>query len=148
MSMLPYPFFRPLPHWVVTDSFPAFYDSESMTAIGQTARLYGAMQGLIDSYNEYIDEVNEIIKEFQDGIIGDWENFKNCLIKIQNDYIETIDTKINMQDDKIADAIGYMKSNIERTTETVINEAIAAGKLRVAVNYDPETENLDIIVSE
>lgn len=48
---------KKLPHWVVNDNRPAFYDTESATAIEQTAKLYGAM-------SEVIDEVNKKIEEF------------------------------------------------------------------------------------
>ena len=90
-----------LPHWVLTDPQPAFYDCESATAVQQTAKIYAKIQELITLYNEFTKEVNRYITEFEDGIIKDFNCFQNCVIKTMNDYIETIDMKINLQDNKI-----------------------------------------------
>ena len=55
---------KKLPHWCITDIFPAFYDFESLTSIEQTARLYAAMQGIIEGCNKYSEELNKTIEEF------------------------------------------------------------------------------------
>lgn len=52
-----------MPNWCVTDKQPAFYDTESATAIEQTARVYGKMEELIDSYNTLETETHEHIEE-------------------------------------------------------------------------------------
>lgn len=160
---------RPLPHWVLTNLQSAFYDSESGTVLQQMARVYSKIEELINTYNEFVREVNRYIQEFEDGIIHDFECFKNCIIKTMNDYIETIDIKINLQDLKIseaierqdntiaekfieqdnviADAINYMKNNIVETATTIINQAIENGDLQVAITYNQETEELNILVT-
>ena len=33
-----------LPKWILTNKFPAFHDTESLTAIEQTARVYGKIR--------------------------------------------------------------------------------------------------------
>lgn len=138
---------RPLPFWVLTDLQPAFYDSESGTVLQQLSRMYPKIQEIIDGYNNFVREVNRYINEFETGIIKDFECFKNCIIKTMNDYIETIDTKINMQDMDIQNAIDYMKTNIVETTNNVINEAIQNGDLNIAIEYDSPNEALNIIVT-
>lgn len=138
---------RPLPYWVLTDLQPAFYDSESGTILQQMSRVYAKLQEILDGYNNFVKEVNTYITEFEDGIINDFECFKNCIIKTMNDYITSIDMKIGLQDDKINDAINYMKDNIVATTTSVINQAIANGDLNVGVEYDAPTEALSIIVT-
>ena len=45
-----------LPKWVLTNKLPAFYDMESGTAIEQTAKIYGAMQGMIKDYEKFAEE--------------------------------------------------------------------------------------------
>ena len=50
---------RHLPHWVLTDLQPAFYDLESVTSVEETARLYAKMQELITLYNEFTDRINK-----------------------------------------------------------------------------------------
>lgn len=161
---------RPLPHWVLTNLQSAFYDSESGTILQQMARVYSKIEELINIYNEFACEINRYIKEFEDGIIEDFECFKNCIIKTMNDYIESIDTKISLQDLKIseaierqdstiaekfieqdnviAEAINYMKDNIVETTTTIINQAIENGDIKVSINYNTDTEELTITVTE
>lgn len=160
---------KPLPFWVLTDLQPAFYDSESGTVLQQMSRVYAKLQEILKGYNDFVKEVNTYITEFEDGIISDFECFKNCIIKTMEDYIESIDMKINIQDTTIAEAIenqnklisdkfdeqdevienaiNYMKDNIIATTTTIINEAIQNGTLNVGVTYDGTTEALNIIVT-
>lgn len=160
---------RPLPFWVLTDLQSAFYDSESGTVLQQMSRVYAKVQELLDAYNNFVKEINTYISEFEDGIIKDFECFKNCVIQTMNDYIQTIDTKINLQDlnienkfevqneliqakfteqdSKIDEAIEYMKDNIIATTTTIINEAIQNGDLNIGVTYDAPTEALSIVVT-
>ena len=102
-----------LPNWCVANGQPAFYDTESATAIQMTARLYKKMQELIEQYNEFTCEINNLIEEFEQGIIHDFCEFKHCVIDLMNKYIETIDTKINLQDLKIDEAIQRQDATIE-----------------------------------
>ena len=138
---------RPLPFWVLTDLQPAFYDSESGTVLQQLSRMYPKIQEVIDRYNDFVREINRYIDEFENGIIADFECFKNCIIKTMNDYIESIDTKINLQDMDIQNAINYMKDNIVATTTNVINQAIENGSLNVGFEYNPTDESLNFIVT-
>ena len=80
------------------------------------------------------------------------------IIKTMDDYIESIDTKLSVQDtlitDKfreqdevIANAIDYMKNNIVATATSVINQAIENGDLNFGFEYDPTNESLDFIVT-
>lgn len=159
---------RPLPNWVLTNLQSAFYDSESGTVLQQISRIYPKIEELINIYNDFVCEVNRYIEEFEDGIIKDFECFKNCIIKTVNDYIETIDTKINLQDLKISeaierqdqaiadkfqsqdaiieDAINYMKTNLIQTLSNLFNEALQNGNIRanLVTNYDSETESLTL----
>ena len=137
-------YIKHLPHWVLTDLQPAFYDVESGTSLQQTAKMYGKVQELIDLYNEFVTKVNKYIKDFEDGIIEDFEEFRNCIIKVMNDYIETIDTKINLQDTKINDAIEYMKDNIVSTATDLFNQSLQNGDIlaNLNINYNSDTEEL------
>lgn len=143
---------RHLPHWVLTDTLPAFYDCESATAIQQTAKLYGKIQELITIYNDFVRDVNRYITEFEDGIIKDFNCFQNCVIKTMNDYIESIDTKIELQDNKIQEAIDYMKNNLVSTVTTLFNQAVQNGDIRATLleTYDSDNESLvfSIVASE
>ena len=141
-----------LPHWVLTDTLPAFYDCESATAIQQTAKLYGKIQELITIYNDFVRDVNRYITEFEDGIIKDFNCFQNCVIKTMNDYIQSIDTKIELQDNNIQEAIDYMKNNLVSTITTLFNQAIQSGDITATLleTYDSDDESLvlSILASE
>ena len=113
-----------LPHWVLTDLQPAFYDCESATAVQQTAKIYAKMQELISLYNEFTNQVNQYITEFEDGIIKDFNCFQNCVIKTMNDYIESIDMKIELQDNNIQEAIDYMKNNLVSTVTNTLASGV------------------------
>ena len=141
-----------LPHWVLTDPQPAFYDCESATAVQQTAKIYAKIQELITLYNEFTKEVNRYITEFEDGIIKDFNCFQNCIIKTMNDYIASIDTKIELQDNTIQEAIDYMKNNLVSTVTTLFNQAVQNGDITATLveTYDSDDESLvfSIVASE
>ena len=141
-----------LPHWVLTDPQPAFYDCESATAVQQTAKVYAKIQELITLYNEFTNEVNRYITEFEDGIIKDFNCFQNCVIKTMNDYISSIDMKIELQDNNIEEAIKYMKDNLVSTVTTLFNQAVQNGDITATLveTYDSNNESLvfSIVASE
>ena len=162
---------KPLPHWCLTDLQPAFYDTESGSAIQMIARIYPKIEELVVNYNSFVDEINRYINEFETGMIADFDCFKNCIIKTMNEYIETIDTKINLQDTRIgeaierqdksiadkfaeqdeiiADAVAYMKENIIATTQSVFREAIANGDVlaELHLEYDATTEAITLSIN-
>ena len=145
-------YLKHLPHWVLTDTLPAFYDCESATAVQQTAKIYAKIQELITLYNEFTNEVNRYITDFENGIIKDFNCFQNCIIKTMNDYIATIDMKINLQDTKIEDAVNYMKNNLVSTVTTLFNQAVQNGDITATLyeDYDSDDESLvlSIVASE
>lgn len=162
---------KPLPHWCLTDLQPAFYDTESGTALQMIARIYPKIQELITNYNSFVDEINRYVDEFESGIISDFDCFKNCIIKTMNEYIKTIDTKISLQDNKIvnaierqdqsiadkfaeqdeiiADAVNYMKNNIVAIATTLFQQALADGTINAElyVDYDATTEAITFSIN-
>lgn len=93
-----------LPHWVLTNKFPALFDSESATVIEQTARVYGAMQALIDEYNTFVDEMNKTVtQEFQS------------------------------QDQTISEAVDFMTKNLAAGIEALLSEYEQSGEMDAAV---------------
>lgn len=162
---------KPLPHWCLTDLQPAFYDTESGTALQMVARVYKKIEELVANYNSFVDEINRYVDEFESGMIADFDCFKNCIIKTMNDYIEVIDTKIDAQDKNIADAIerqdtritqkfseqdqiiadavDYMKTNIVATVTTLFQEALANGDITAELNvaYDAQTEAITLSIN-
>lgn len=113
---------KPLPHWALTDLHPAFYDVESVTAIEMVAKLYGKIEQLICDYNMYIDQLNKYVEEFEFGIINDFDEFKCCINKTIRDFIDSIDMKIDLQDEKISNKFNEIDSLINGQNEQITTQ--------------------------
>lgn len=124
---------KKLPHWVLVDKFPAFYDAESKTTIQQTARLYGKINELIESYNKFIDLINTEIGNYQDGITKDFTDFKNNICKIITDYMYKIDTQIVHQDRMIEEVYDKFKNHMEETVDVLFQEMQDTGELETII---------------
>lgn len=128
-----------LPPWHMIETHPAFYDLDSKTAVGQTARLYGAMKELQEVYIEWSNKANAVITDFINNVNADQEEFENSINKIMHDYISMIDEKIKMQDQKIED-------NLNGAIEELLNELIKTGKIKNIITtyeYDSSKETLE-----
>ena len=137
---------KPLPPTALTNLQPAFYDVESVSAIEMVSKLYTYLQEMVNDYNAFVTEVNNEIENFEDDINYNFEEFKSCVQSLMNEYIESIDIKIGLQDKEIADAIDYMKNNIVETATELFEQAIISGTIRAELvnTYDSETEELTI----
>lgn len=102
----------PLPNWVLTNYQSAFYDSESGTVLQALARIYPKIEELITDYNNYVKQLDSYINDFTNGIIKDFDCFKKCIIETMTNYIESIDTKMSVQDSFIADKFNEIDKNI------------------------------------
>lgn len=122
-----------LPHWCIADKFPAFYDTESITAIEQTAKLYATMQKLIEDYNKFVTEVNTTIETFINDSNADQEEFECRMTKVIHDYLDYLDTKLKNQDKIIADAVSYMKENLKTSITELIAQMHESGEFDEAV---------------
>lgn len=120
---------RLLPIWNITEPHPAFYDIDSKTSVGQTARLYGAMRELQEDYNKYVNEINATITAFINDVNADQEEFINSINKIMHDYIAMLDEKIKMQDEVIDENITYIKENMIESLQELLNQMVESGKL-------------------
>lgn len=149
---------QPLPQIALTNLQPSFYDVESVTAIEMVSKFYSYLQEMVNDYNSFVTEVNNEIETFENDVNYNIEEFKCCIKKLMSDYIESIDIKISLQDNKIAEAlqnqdividnaVNYMQNNIVETATTVMNEAIENGDILVAITYDEPTEGLNIVVN-
>lgn len=110
-----------LPLWTLTNSSPAFHDTESGTAIQQTAKVYQAMRDLIDEYNIFSGNVNKKVEEFMSGAEKDFEVFSVGLRQEFQDFIDIIDLKVVSQDKKIDDSISSMEDKHNKFTIEIQN---------------------------
>lgn len=140
-----------LPKWVLTNERPAFFDTESGSAIVQTARVYGAMQELIKEYNAFADATNKIITEFKAESAEEMECFKRCLTELIENYIKSIDIKIDKQDAIIAEEMQRMNAVITEAAQRMdekLEETIAAAveerEITIPIEYNEETEEITV----
>lgn len=120
---------RKLPKWCITDTFPSLYDNESATAIEQTAKLYGAVNDMIDEYNAWVDKINNTIEEFINDTNADYETFKVALRQEFQDFIDVVDLKLRSQDSTIENAVNYMKTNLRSSVRELIAGLRVTGEL-------------------
>lgn len=134
---------RKLPHWVLTDKFPAFYDTESLTAVEQTARLYGAMQELIDEYNKFVDSLNSELENYEKGITEKIETFEVGVNQKFDDFIKVVELMFDKHTLEVTETINYIKSNTSSAISGIIKEMRENGELSEAVlNSFEETKNI------
>jgi len=147
---------RLLPKWVLNNKYPSVYDSESKTAIEQTARVYGAMNELIENYNTFVSELEKTITEHEKQTDIDINDYKNRIVSMQQRYIESMDLKIK-------ELYSYLKDNLSNTIASIVNDGTLEVELKTHFNdifdsletrvvaleqathqflYDPETETL------
>ena len=103
---------KPLPPIALTNLQPAFYDVESVTAVQMVSKFYAYLQDMVNDYNSFITEVNQEIENFERDIDHRVDRFTCCIKNLMDNYIQSIDMKIDLQDTKIAEAVDYMKNNI------------------------------------
>ena len=122
-----------LPHWVLTDKFPAFYDTESKTAVEMVARLYAKVQEIIVDYNRFIDVINDEIETFTSGTSKDLEAFKLGIRQEFQDFIDLVELKLNDQDDEITEAVQYMKNNLSQSITNIVKQMQESGEFDQAI---------------
>lgn len=103
---------NPLPMWCIPDIHPAFFDSESATAIEMVAKLYGAIKSIIENYNAFIEDV---------------------------------ETRIDNQDEKINETIGYIKDNFTKALQDILTDMLNDGSINVDFRYDKESESINFV---
>lgn len=136
-----------LPKWCITNTNPAFYETESATAIEQTAKLYGKVNEMINAYNEFVGNVETLIEEFETSVTTDMETFKVGIRQEFQDFIDVVNLAIGNQNTEISEAINYMETNLVQSATNVINQNIREGNITFETVYDPDTENLTLITT-
>ena len=142
---------KKLPHWVITNKKPGFYDTDSGSTIEQTALVYKKMNELIEEYNKFVDETNLFIEEFVTNMTTSYEEFTVAMEQKFNDFVKVIELKIDSQDQAIAEAVDYMKTNLPTTLHDLLIEMFETQELTLNFEYNESTESLDIkgvVVSE
>lgn len=125
-----------LPRWVLTNEMPAFYESESVTAIEMVAKLYGATQTLIDEYNGFVERTEKTINDFMADATADREVFEIAMRQEFQDFIDVVEMRINAAEQ-------YMKDNLSESITQLIDE----NEIVLSLDYDEATENLNLVIT-
>lgn len=133
-----------LPKWQITNLKPSIYDSESATAIEMVAKLYGAMQELIKEYNTTISTMQNELNKFENDITLNFEDFKNCMIKTTNDFIDAANMIHAQQQKELDEAITMLLQDVSNTASNIITQAVNEGKIVVNLDYDEVTKTLTL----
>lgn len=132
-----------LPKWILTKSRPAFYDTESGTAIEMVAKLHGAMNELISECNNINEEMQKTWATFKINSEEDYELFKMSvqqsfqdlskvvelkLMQIETDFEKEIEESTEKATQELYQKLfdGVVAANMEHTEE--INELLANDK--------------------
>ena len=137
-----------LPHWVITDLQPAFYDTDSSTSIEQTGRVYAKVSELVDTYNEFVNVINKHIEEFENGTNQSIEVFEIGIRQEFQDFIDIINLKVQDMELDLQDAVDYMKTNMSETVSSLLNEMKENGEMDASLlnafnNIDERVVNLE-----
>lgn len=116
-----------LPKWVLANPFPAIHDFESLTVIDQTARIYGAMNQLINEWNKMIEQLSG----FEKSETESREEFELKITKVIMEFMCSWNQKT---------------ADLEEFARATINEAILNGRITITEVYNPDTESLDLVI--
>lgn len=83
-----------LPKWNLHNKRPSFYDTDSVTMLELAAKLHGAMNEVIEAYNELEENINKQTGDFITETNQDREVFASALRQEFQDFIDIINLKL------------------------------------------------------
>jgi hypothetical protein len=132
---------KPLPNWAYLDSRYAFSDTESATAVEQTAKLYKKIQELITTWNTFEIDFRNELDSFKKDITDKETCFENSMVTLIHNYIHQIDDTIARQNIFIED----VKNNMIEVSRDIVESMFENGEVTITTYYNEETESLDLI---
>ena len=79
-----------LPYWHLVNPLPSFHDVESGTVIEMTAKVYGAMNDLINEYNKFAEEVNKELDGIATKTVDEQREFISSVTKTNRTFFDCI----------------------------------------------------------
>ena len=116
--------FKKLPKWIVPTTPASFDDKESGTAIEMVGRIYKKMNELVDSYNQFVEDVNNGNKTFTENLNEELETFAAGLRQEFQDFIDTINLEFDhfkntAKDEIISEAESEIEKLFQRMTANI-----------------------------
>lgn len=142
-----------MPIWNYPGKRPAFQDTESLTVIEATAKVYAALNELIDDYNNFYKEVNQKYAELTEATSEEIQNFKDNVEKRLCEKCQEIEETIaRIKVETMAAVEEYIANNpaiaLPEVSEADNGKifAVIDGEWRAAsITYDEETESIIIV---
>lgn len=128
-----------LPRWCLSNLRPTIYDAESGSVIEQTAKVYGAMNELIEEYNKFADSWNEKIEQFINKTLEDEEAFRVALRQEFQDFINVVELKIMELDN-------YAKNEVATQLNNMFKQILEGDELKAIVR--DELSSMSTAISE
>lgn len=133
-----------LPHWVISNPNPSFFETEGGTVLEQTGIMYKKVQELIEHYNSFVDEINNEIDEFISNTLAEEEEFEVKINQMIHDFTSLVNLELKNQDAEIKEAVDYMKTHIDATVSDILLNLFETKQITLSFEYNNETESLDI----
>jgi hypothetical protein len=67
------------------------------------------------------------------------------IIENYNSFIEDVETRLDNQDEKINETIGYIKANFSQALQDILNDMLNEGSINVDFRYDKESESINFV---
>lgn len=146
MSRLPL-----LPKWLLPTPWPSIYDLDSKTPTEMVAKLYGAMSGMIEDYNKFVDEINEEIQTFTSSSTEEIKNFKQSVeqrLKCKFNDLDKQIAKLRLElkkhtDETLEKAFNVFGVTVKTTGETITLTDAADEEIRALSIYGKTTQRWD-----
>ena len=135
---------KKLPHWVISNPNPSFFETEGGTVLEQTGIMYKKVQELIEHYNSFVDEINNTIDEFISNTLADQEEFEVKINQMIHDFTSLVRTELQNQNTTINEFIDYVTNQVDNVISQRLLELFESNTLTLEYNYNPDTESLDI----
>lgn len=90
-----------LPPWRFADGEPCFYDTDTVSMIELGAKLQGAMNNLIENYNQFIEQVNRQIIEMNNTMTNSHNVHESAMRQEYQDFIDIVSLKISELEKRI-----------------------------------------------
>ena len=147
-----------LPKWRFPRSLPAFQDMESVTVLEAVYTLYSLMNDLVDEWNNFDDDLQEMYETFTSGINTDNAQFRETVMHLVQNFMDTINSKIQQQDKDIADTVTYFNDGIVEAVTGIMDQKFADGSIQLTIHYNEvnealsisgvETDDIDVVYDE
>lgn len=109
-------------HRFVHTGIPAFSDMESVTTIEMLEKLYGKNSEIIEAYNQFETNVNNLVEDYRKGHQNDFTVFVTEMRQEFQDFIDIINLKVmqlNSTDQTFKDNIEGLGQAVEAIGEKV-----------------------------